>query len=41
MADTGYQCPYCELRFPNRVELEDHVSRDHPDHRLTVRRKPR
>jgi hypothetical protein len=25
-----HQCPYCELRFGSRNELEDHISRDHP-----------
>jgi hypothetical protein len=24
------QCPYCELRFASRNELEDHVACDHP-----------
>jgi hypothetical protein len=24
------QCPYCELRFGSRNELQDHVSLDHP-----------
>lgn len=24
-----HQCPRCELRFPNRYELEDHLSVDH------------
>jgi hypothetical protein len=24
------QCPYCELRFGSRNELEDHIARDHP-----------
>ncbi|HKA83518.1 MAG TPA: hypothetical protein VKD21_06630 [Acidimicrobiales bacterium] len=25
-----HQCPYCELRFGTRNELEDHVACDHP-----------
>jgi hypothetical protein len=25
-----HQCPYCELRFASRNELEDHISCDHP-----------
>jgi hypothetical protein len=25
-----HQCPYCELRFTSRNELEDHVSLEHP-----------
>jgi hypothetical protein len=25
-----HQCPYCELRFATRNELEDHVGADHP-----------
>jgi hypothetical protein len=29
MSDV-HQCPYCELRFPNRVELSSHISFDHP-----------
>jgi hypothetical protein len=29
MSDVS-QCPRCELRFPNRVELESHLSLDHP-----------
>ena len=24
------QCPYCELRFVSRNEVEDHVALDHP-----------
>ena len=24
------QCPYCELRFVSRNEVEDHVSLEHP-----------
>jgi hypothetical protein len=24
-----HQCPYCELRFPSRNELEDHVALEH------------
>jgi hypothetical protein len=32
--DTGavsvHQCPYCELRFTTRNEVEDHVATDHP-----------
>jgi hypothetical protein len=28
-----HHCPYCELRFVSRNELEDHVAVDHPlDH---------
>jgi Zinc finger, C2H2 type len=26
------QCPYCELRFPTKVELEHHIATDHPGH---------
>ena len=29
MSDVS-QCPRCELRFPNRVELESHLALDHP-----------
>ncbi|MGH9214746.1 MAG: C2H2-type zinc finger protein [Acidimicrobiales bacterium] len=25
-----HQCPYCELRFGSRNELQDHVACDHP-----------
>lgn len=25
-----HQCPYCELRFLARTELEDHIALDHP-----------
>jgi hypothetical protein len=25
-----HQCPYCELRFATRNEVEDHVAVDHP-----------
>jgi hypothetical protein len=25
-----HQCPYCELRFVSRNELNDHVAVDHP-----------
>jgi sarcosine oxidase delta subunit len=25
-----HHCPYCELRFVSRNELEDHVAGDHP-----------
>ena len=32
--DTGHvsvhQCPYCELRFATRNEVEDHIAVDHP-----------
>jgi hypothetical protein len=24
-----HQCPYCELRFVSRNEVEDHVAREH------------
>jgi hypothetical protein len=24
------QCPYCELRFVTRNELEDHIAIEHP-----------
>lgn len=24
-----HQCPRCELRFPDRYELEDHLTVDH------------
>ena len=30
---TIHHCPYCELRFENRSELEDHVSTDHASRR--------
>jgi hypothetical protein len=29
MSDV-HQCPYCELRFPNRPELSGHIALDHP-----------
>jgi hypothetical protein len=34
------QCPFCELRFPNRNVLEAHLREDHPsrvdlDHQQT------
>lgn len=29
-----HQCPYCELRFVTRNELEDHVAADHPRVRM-------
>lgn len=25
-----HQCPYCELRFTSRNELDDHIALDHP-----------
>jgi hypothetical protein len=25
-----HQCPYCELRFTNRNELQDHIAESHP-----------
>jgi hypothetical protein len=25
-----HQCPYCELRFTSRNEVQDHVAVDHP-----------
>jgi hypothetical protein len=25
-----HQCPYCELRFTTRNEVEDHMASDHP-----------
>jgi hypothetical protein len=25
-----HHCPYCELRFVTRNELEDHIAVDHP-----------
>jgi hypothetical protein len=25
-----HQCPYCELRFVSRNEVEDHVALEHP-----------
>jgi nucleotide-binding universal stress UspA family protein len=38
--DTVHQCPYCELRFAFRPELEDHIRREHQpvpdDERLTT-----
>jgi hypothetical protein len=24
-----HQCPYCELRFQTRTELEDHIAVEH------------
>jgi len=27
-----HQCPYCELRFLTRNEVEDHIAVDHPRH---------
>jgi len=29
-----YQCPFCELRFASKNELESHVRDDHRDRRL-------
>jgi len=29
MVDVRH-CPYCELRFPSKVELEHHIATDHP-----------
>ena len=29
MVDVRH-CPYCELRFPTKVELEHHIATDHP-----------
>jgi hypothetical protein len=28
---TVRQCPFCELRFPNRNVLEAHLREDHPE----------
>jgi hypothetical protein len=28
---TSYQCPYCELRFAQRWELEHHLRTEHPE----------
>jgi hypothetical protein len=25
-----HHCPYCELRFGSRNELQDHIALDHP-----------
>jgi hypothetical protein len=25
-----HQCPYCELRFVARTELQDHIAQEHP-----------
>lgn len=27
-----HTCPFCELRFAMRVEVEYHISTDHPGH---------
>jgi hypothetical protein len=27
-----HTCPFCELRFANRVEVEHHITVDHPGH---------
>lgn len=40
MADT-HRCPYCELIFPNLVELQSHIALDHPDRRVPERRYER
>jgi hypothetical protein len=26
-----HQCPYCELRFAAKWELDAHIAADHPD----------
>jgi hypothetical protein len=42
-----HHCPYCELRFTSRNELQDHISIDHPravdddTDRVADRRTPR
>ncbi|MBO0886126.1 MAG: C2H2-type zinc finger protein [Acidimicrobiales bacterium] len=28
---VGYQCPYCQLRFAQRWELEHHLRTEHPE----------
>jgi hypothetical protein len=25
-----HQCPYCELRFVSRSEMQDHIALEHP-----------
>ena len=32
------QCPFCELVFPNLIELQSHISVDHPDRNVPERR---
>ena len=29
---TVHQCPFCELRFANTTELEQHITTDHAEH---------
>ena len=41
-----HQCPYCELRFVSRNEVEDHIALEHPgwvddDTETNVNRRPR
>lgn len=35
MADV-HQCPFCELRFLNKTELESHWAEDHPPAEVDV-----
>jgi len=37
MADA-HRCPFCELLFPNLVELQSHIALDHPDRQVPERR---
>jgi hypothetical protein len=37
MSDV-HQCPYCELKFPNLVELKSHIAFDHPDRKVPERK---
>jgi hypothetical protein len=41
-----HQCPYCELRFVSRNEVQDHIALEHPgrvddDTETNVNRRPR
>ena len=36
MADV-HQCPFCELRFLNLSELQQHIAFDHPDRQVPDR----
>ena len=38
MSDDVRQCPFCELRFTNLVELQFHIKQDHPDREVPERR---
>ena len=31
MAIEVHQCPYCELRFATKWELESHIDETHPE----------